>query len=130
MRFAIDVSSPETAYRQIVREVQQAIRAGGLAPGAALPTIRQLAAELGINPNTVARAYRMLESAHMIRTAGRKGSFVSADAAAELARCSQREAAYLLRQLLRQLKAQGLTTAQIDAAYRMALREEENAARI
>lgn len=121
MRIAIDVSSPEAAYEQIVRQVQQAIRAGTLAPGAALPPIRQIAADLGINPNTVAKAYRVLETTRMIHTAGRKGSFVGADAPSELAHSSERQAAHLLRQLVRQLKELGLSAAQIDAAYRRAL---------
>jgi DNA-binding transcriptional regulator YhcF (GntR family) len=124
MRIAIDAASPEAAYEQIVRQIQQAIRTGTLAPGAALPAIRQIAAELGINPNTVAKAYRVLETARLIQTAGRRGSFVGADAASELAHTSERQAAYLLRQLVRQLKQQGLNVAQIDAAYRKALDAE------
>jgi GntR family transcriptional regulator len=124
MRIAIDAASPAAAYEQIVRQIQQAIRAGTLVPGAALPPIRQVAAELRINPNTVAKAYRVLETARLIQTAGRKGSFVGADAASELAHSSERQAAYLLRQLVRQLKQEGLNAAQIDAAYRKALDAE------
>lgn len=54
-----------------------AVRDGRLAPGARLPTVRQLAAELELAPNTVARAYRELEPAGIIETRGRQGTFVA-----------------------------------------------------
>lgn len=54
-----------------------AVRDGRLAPGVRLPTVRQLAAESRLAPNTVARAYRELETAGIIETRGRKGTFVA-----------------------------------------------------
>jgi GntR family transcriptional regulator len=59
--FRIQPSAPEPAYRQIVGAVQAAVRDGKLREGERLPSIRTLAADLAINPNTVARAYRELE---------------------------------------------------------------------
>lgn len=68
-------SSGSTA-REIAADVEQAIAAGLLAPGAAVEPIRRLAAELGVNPNTVAAAYRMLRERGVVQTAGRRGTRV------------------------------------------------------
>lgn len=54
-----------------------AVRDGRLAPGSRLPTVRELAVELGLAPNTVARAYRELETAGIVETRGRRGTFVA-----------------------------------------------------
>jgi DNA-binding transcriptional MocR family regulator len=62
----------------IAADVERAVGAGALAPGAALPPLRDLAAELGVNPNTVAAAYRLLRDRGVIETAGRRGSRVRA----------------------------------------------------
>ncbi|SNS60360.1 aminotransferase class I/II-fold pyridoxal phosphate-dependent enzyme [Actinacidiphila glaucinigra] len=60
----------------IAASVERAIGEGALAPGAALPPLRELAAGLGVNPNTVAAAYRLLRDRGVIETAGRRGSRV------------------------------------------------------
>lgn len=61
---------------EIAASVEQAIGQGTLAPGTALPPLRELATELGVNPNTVAAAYRLLRDRGVIETAGRRGSRV------------------------------------------------------
>jgi len=61
---------------EIAADVERAVNTGVLAPGAALPPLRDLAGELGVNPNTVAAAYRLLRERGVIETAGRKGSRV------------------------------------------------------
>ncbi|MEV8098404.1 aminotransferase class I/II-fold pyridoxal phosphate-dependent enzyme [Kitasatospora sp. NPDC085879] len=61
---------------EIAADVEAAVAAGRLAPGAALPPLRELATDLGVNPNTVAAAYRLLRDRGVIETAGRKGSRV------------------------------------------------------
>lgn len=58
----LDEASPQPKYQQIVEQVKQHVAAGRLAPGAALPSVRQLASDLGINVNTVIASYRALES--------------------------------------------------------------------
>ncbi|HNQ07110.1 MAG TPA: GntR family transcriptional regulator [Tetrasphaera sp.] len=72
------------AYEQIVTQVIGAIREGALAAGARLPTVRQLAGDLGLATNTVARAYRELEARGFVVTNGRKGTVVSAPPAEPL----------------------------------------------
>jgi DNA-binding transcriptional regulator YhcF (GntR family) len=76
----IDISSPEPVYEQIVGQIGLAIKDKTLSPNDKLPPIRQLAADLEINPNTVARAYLILEEAGMIETRGRAGSVITTHA--------------------------------------------------
>ena len=62
---------------EIAASVEKAVREGGLAPGAALPTVRGLAATLGVSPTTVAGAYRILRERGLLITAGRRGTRIS-----------------------------------------------------
>ncbi len=64
----IDLNAPEPLGEQIRSEIRDAIARGETRPGESLPTVRQLAADLGINLNTVARAYRLLESEGLVTT--------------------------------------------------------------
>jgi GntR family transcriptional regulator len=73
----IDAKSGVPFYRQIIEQVKFAIARGDLGPGVQLPTVRQLAVDLSINPNTVVRAYRELEIEGMIDTHQGSGTFVS-----------------------------------------------------
>ncbi|MFB4314941.1 GntR family transcriptional regulator [Actinomadura sp. 21ATH] len=74
----IDSASPVPPFEQLRAQLARRIQDGALAVGARLPTIRHLAADLGLAANTVGRAYRELEEAGLIETRGRAGSFVSA----------------------------------------------------
>jgi GntR family transcriptional regulator len=73
---AIDTSSPVAPYEQLRQQVTALVLAGGLAPGDRLPSIRQLANDLGLAGGTVARAYRELESDGVVATRGRHGTVV------------------------------------------------------
>ena len=64
-------------YRQLINGVQRQIERGAILPGDRLPPVRALADELGLAPNTVARAYRWLENAGWIEGRGRAGTFVA-----------------------------------------------------
>lgn len=74
----IDSASPVPPFEQLRAQLARQIQDRTLAVGARLPTIRHLAADLGLAVNTVGRAYRELEEAGLIETRGRAGSFVSA----------------------------------------------------
>lgn len=76
----IDPGSAEPPFAQVRRQLTEQIRGGQLSPGDRLPTVRRLAGDLGIAPNTVARAYRELETEGLIEGRGRAGTFVSAAA--------------------------------------------------
>ncbi|MGW2148478.1 GntR family transcriptional regulator [Nonomuraea bangladeshensis] len=74
----IDAASPVPPFEQLRAQLAGQIHDRTLAVGARLPTIRRLAADLGLAVNTVGRAYRELEEAGLIETRGRAGSFVTA----------------------------------------------------
>lgn len=74
---AVDPSLPVPVYEQLIAQVKALRGSAALPANHRLPTVRQMAAELGLAPNTVARAYRELESAGVIETRGRHGSFVT-----------------------------------------------------
>ncbi len=73
----VDPASAIPPFEQVRLAVIDAVRDGRLSPGTRLPTVRQLAVELGIAVNTVARTYRELESAGVVETRGRQGTFVA-----------------------------------------------------
>ena len=77
MRISIDTKSGVPFYRQIIEQVKFAIAREDLTPGDRLPTVRQLAVDLSVNPNTVIRAYRELEIAGMLDTQQGSGTFVA-----------------------------------------------------
>jgi GntR family transcriptional regulator len=76
-RFTLDFQSGVPVYRQIIDQVQAGIATGALARGHQLPTVRQLAVNLAINPNTVLRAYRELEIRGVLETQQGTGTFIS-----------------------------------------------------
>jgi DNA-binding transcriptional regulator YhcF (GntR family) len=73
----VDVTASMPLFDQLRTQVIDGVRAGALPPGTRLPTVRDLAAQLGVAVNTVARAYRELESAAIVETHGRLGTFIS-----------------------------------------------------
>ena len=77
-RFHLDLHSGIPVYRQIVDQVRGAVAHGSLSAGDQLPTVRQLAVDLSINPNTVVRAYRELELGGLLESHQGTGTFVSA----------------------------------------------------
>ena len=75
--FKLDPQSGVPVYRQIIDQVQAGLASGTLARGDQLPTVRQVAVDLEINPNTVLRAYRELEIRGVLDTHQGTGTFVS-----------------------------------------------------
>src|SRR5690349_22555787 len=75
--FRLDGRSGVPVYRQIIDQVMGGIAAGALAGGDQLPTVRQVAVDLSINPNTVVRAYREMEIRGVLETQQGMGTFVS-----------------------------------------------------
>ena len=71
----IDPKSGVPFYRQIIDQVKSAIATGSVAPGDRLPTVRQLAVDLSVNPNTVSRAYTELELTGLVETQMGSGTF-------------------------------------------------------
>ncbi len=78
MQLAINTADPRPIYVQIMDEVRRAIVLGTLRPEDPLPSVRQLASDLRVNPNTVAQAYRELERAGVAYVRRGQGTFVAA----------------------------------------------------
>jgi DNA-binding transcriptional regulator YhcF (GntR family) len=78
MIISVDASAAKPPYEQVKDQIDGLIRAGELAQGTRLPTVRQLAGDLGLAVNTVARAYKELEADRLVETRGRNGTFVLA----------------------------------------------------
>jgi len=77
IRFTLDLSDGVPIYRQIIRQIEYAVLSGRLKTGARLPTIRSLAVELKINPNTIAKAYGELEIRGILTTQVGSGTYIS-----------------------------------------------------
>jgi DNA-binding transcriptional regulator YhcF (GntR family) len=86
VRVPVDTTRPEPPYEQLKSRITEQVDSGELAAGERLPTVRALAGELGLAPNTVARAYRELEALGVLSTRGRSGTFVSGDGVTRAAR--------------------------------------------
>lgn len=124
MDIVIHTSDPEPVYEQIVRQVQEAVKAGRLKPGTPLPTVRQLAGDLSLNRNTIARAYRILEDQGVILTAGRKGTFVRQGASQEVVKARSSRAERLMRRAVKALLVDGLNRREIADIFNAALNLE------
>ena len=98
MILLVDREGNEPVYGQIARQIREQIAVGRLAPGEQLPAVRSIASDLGVNLNTVARAYRQLESEGFVRIRHRSGAEVTAPE-----RRATRESRTALRDELRQL---------------------------
>lgn len=84
--FLVNPKSKQPLYEQLVEQLRRQLILGGMEAGAAMPSVRQLATELGINPNTIQKAYRRMEEEGMIISVPGRGSFVSDDLADMLKR--------------------------------------------
>src|SRR5215831_21317171 len=107
----VDHRHPTPLYAQLEQGIRGAIGSGRLAPGAQLPTVRQLAVDLRINANTVARVYADLERAGVLETRRGVGSFVSESGPAEARPAQERQRwlkAFVTR-VLADAGAQGFT---------------------
>ncbi|MBK5224135.1 MAG: GntR family transcriptional regulator [Acidimicrobiia bacterium] len=119
----IDPAGPASPGEQLVTQVAASISSGELAPGERLPTIRSLAADLGLAPGTVARAYAELERDGWVHTQGRRGTVV----AARTPTPSEREVAAAAQALAALADAAGLASADahraLDVAFARLARE-------
>jgi GntR family transcriptional regulator len=96
MEITLDFRSGIPIYVQIMEQIKHRIASGGLRPGDQLPTVRQMATDLRVNFNTIARAYRLLDEAGIISTQHGRGTYILAESPAE-------NSAQLRRQALEEL---------------------------
>jgi GntR family transcriptional regulator len=107
--FRLDAHSGVPVYRQLIDQVQGAIANSVLSPGDQLPTVRQVAVDLAINPNTVLRAYREMEIRGTLDTQQGTGTFI-ADKQAEASPAERnRQVSQLVGEFVSRAGAAGLT---------------------
>ena len=82
MQIVINIDDPVPQFAQLIEQIKRAVLAGQLAAGDPLPSIRQLANDLGLNNKTVAKAYSLLERDNVIQTKGYRGTYIHPDAKA------------------------------------------------
>jgi GntR family transcriptional regulator len=109
----LDLASGVPAYRQIIDQILGAIASGTLRGGDQLPTVRQLAVDLSINPNTVVRAYRELEIRGILTTQQGIGTFVTTQPVPVDEAVRQRQLDQLIGDLLARAGAAGLKSDEI-----------------
>ena len=108
---SINYRDPRPIYEQIQSELRRLMLTGALPPGSRLPSVRELAGQLAINPNTIQRAYRRLEAEGWIATVPGKGCFVwQVD---QIAEQQKKQAVGAFLAAAQRLRALGLTQAQL-----------------
>ena len=123
--FTIDYKSHLPIYEQLVESVKVQVLTGVLQADDPLPSVRQLSGQLGINPNTVQKAYALLEQQGIIYAVPGKGNFISPDTDT----LRQQQAQTLQKEfinLAQQLRELGLTLDEVQSMTAQAFREEES----
>jgi GntR family transcriptional regulator len=126
-RFRLSLESGVPVYRQIVDQVRVGMAAGLLSAGDQLPTVRQLAVDLAVNPNTVARAYRELELGGLLDTHQGTGSFISAQKIRRADAERERQLAQIVADCVARAGALGFTVEEIAESLRKASGSVEQA---
>lgn len=118
----VDPRSGVPIYLQVIEQVKRSVAVGILQPGEQLPTVKQLALDLTINPNTVAKAYRDLERDGVIETSPGRGSFIRANGVAESAKAAASDVAReALESAVREAKSVGLNRTEVRGLAEAAL---------
>lgn len=110
--FLINPKSKQPLYEQLVEQLRRQLALGGIESGAAMPSVRQLAMELGVNPNTIQKAYRQMEAEGMILSIPGKGSFVNENLT-ELMKHQREQQKSEVRRAIRACRELGLSQAEI-----------------
>jgi GntR family transcriptional regulator len=117
-RLQLDLHSGVPVYRQLIDQVRGGIASGMLAAGDQLPTVRQLAVDLAINPNTVVRAYRELELGGLLETHQGTGTFISTQKMKRTDAQRERQLAQIVRDCISRAGAAGFTVDDLIEALR------------
>ncbi len=120
--FTVDPRSGVPLYLQLIEQITRAVALGTLTPGEQLPTVKALALDLTINPNTVARVYRELERDGVIETSPGRGSFVRSNGTpAEARRAVADIALAALDAAIRDAKSLGLLRTDVEQLFAQSL---------
>lgn len=118
--FLINLQGKDSIYEQIKSQIERFIKSGVLKPDDKLPSVRNMAEDLGINPNTVMKAYQELEKNGYIYTLNKKGVFVSRDLDFKKEK-NRKDAVYMLNTL----KDEGFTKTDLQEMLEEVFSEEE-----
>lgn len=119
-----DITAGRPVYMQLVEQLEQALVTGAWPPGTRIPPVRELAAEAGVNPNTMQRALQALEGRGLLQAQRTAGRTVTADAEV-LGSLRAARATALVEGLARQLKTLGFDAQQAQALLAQAFAKEE-----
>lgn len=126
MNLRLDPRSGVPIYVQIINQIKYLVASGQLEPAAQLPTIRQLAVNLTIDPNTVARAYMELDREGIISTQQGRGTFVSGrEKQADLAELRRHRLRAIVRSAVSEALGLGFSAQEIMAAMEAELKESQ-----
>lgn len=117
MNIKIDIESDIPIFTQLVDQIKQGVARKNLKPGMPLPSIRKLANELGINPNTVSKAYKLLERDSVIIGKGYRGTFIHEQAQEHCETDLNATALAVIATSVKQLRDLGLTDSEIRNAF-------------
>ncbi len=118
MEIRIDPDSMVPIYMQVVHSIKQQVAIGQLKPGEQLPTVRELATDLRVNPNTVARAYDMLDSDNVITTQQGRGTYVREHPDnVHLTRVRQEQLKTMMDNTVAKALSQGYTAEEIEETF-------------
>ncbi len=120
-----NISAGRPVYLQLIEQLQAAIVAGALPAGARVPPVRELAAEAGVNPNTMQRALQDLEGRGLIQTQRTAGRTVTTDTRL-LEELRSGQARALAKTFWRQMQTLGLDAEQVQALLQQTVQEEDS----
>ncbi|MGM0421161.1 MAG: GntR family transcriptional regulator [Bacillota bacterium] len=123
----INYDTARPIYEQIIEYILKKLAAGKFSPGEKLPSQRQMAQELKVNPNTVQRSYREMENKGLVETKRGLGTFVT-DSSEDIENIRAEMAAEMVKNFLNEMQALGYTRTQIEhlvAGYFRQVKEEK-----
>jgi GntR family transcriptional regulator len=126
MVFRLNLESGVPVYRQIIDQVHSGRASGALQPGERLPTVRQLAVDLKVNPNTVVRAYRELELTGFLTTHQGTGTFVTDTPMERSSAQHEEKLTQLVAEFVARAGREGFTVKELEQRLKEFVKQEAN----
>lgn len=126
MELIINTSDSFPIFSQLIDQIKKAVANGDLSPGAALPSVRQLANDLDLNHNTVAKAYKHLIRDSVIQSKGYRGTFIHVDAKANCNFDLNAIVTSKLSDTIKGLRDTGATDSEIRIAFSNVMKNQHN----
>jgi GntR family transcriptional regulator len=125
MEIEIDINNDTPIFTQLVNQVKDSVTKGILVTGFSLPSIRQLANELGVNQNTVAKAYKVLERDSIIVARGYRGTFIHENAKENCQVNLQDKGLTIMSDSITNMQALGLTDSEIRIIFSSLMKQSK-----